>query len=76
MFEAQSDGTRMQLSQSLQMAPFNANYTSSNSTGPAYLYHSESVKKNSYSGAVLQQAFSFISDVLDENSTQYDGNRK
>jgi len=66
----------MQLSQSLQMAPFNNLYTSSNSTGPAYILHSETAQQNSYTGAVLQQAFSYISDILDQNATQYDGGGK
>ena len=63
----------MQVSQSLQMAPFNNRYEFSNTTGPAYELHQPSSQMNSYKGAILQQAGSVITDIHPQTATQLSG---
>lgn len=74
IFESQvNTGTeRIQVSQSAQWAPFNMNYTSSNTTGPAYTLFQESSKFNSYTGEITQQSASVVTDG-DQGAVQRGG---
>ena len=71
ILEAQIDVSRFvgQASQSLQVAPFNANYQFNNATSASPIEGSTTVF-NSYKGGHFQQALSAVSDV---NSSNYNG---
>jgi beta-glucanase (GH16 family) len=74
IFEAQvNTGTdRIQVSQSAQWAPFNMNYTASNTTGPAYTIYQTTSKHNSYTGEITQQSASVVTDA-DQDAIQVGG---
>lgn len=74
IFEAQvNTGTEgIQVSQSAQWAPFNMNYTASNTTGPYYTTYQESSKFNTYTGEVTQQSASVVTDG-DQDAVQIGG---
>jgi hypothetical protein len=71
VLEAQIDVTRFvgQASQSLQVAPFNANYQFNNATSATPLQGS-TTEFNSYTGGTFQQAISAVTDL---NATNYNG---
>ncbi|PWN50732.1 beta-glucan synthesis-associated [Violaceomyces palustris] len=64
IFEGQVDSRYgMTVSQSCQMAPFNAFYNLSNSTGPAYELYGLNSELNIYTGEVTQQALSVVTEA-------------
>lgn len=71
VLEAQIDATRFvgQVSQSLQVAPFNIEYLFNNAT-PATTVQGSATNFNSYHGGQYQQAVSAVSDI---SSANYNG---
>lgn len=69
VIEAQTDLSipRGQVSQSAQIAPFDADYWPFNSTNDIIVYDSALVKANSYRGGVYQQAVSQLAYVSTPN---------
>ncbi|PWN45783.1 SKN1-domain-containing protein [Ceraceosorus guamensis] len=64
VFEAQSTGRKMTLSQSAQIAPFNYKYKPYNTTEPAYtIYDPLRTIENTYTGELMQQAMSAVTDA-------------
>ncbi|KAL9935405.1 hypothetical protein V8E36_005753 [Tilletia maclaganii] len=54
----------MEVSQSVQMAPFNYLYKLSNSTGPAFTIFNNQSHPNGYDGEVTQQSISYVTPTL------------
>ncbi|UZJ56737.1 hypothetical protein CBS101457_006057 [Exobasidium rhododendri] len=74
IFEAQvNTGTdKIQVSQSAQYAPFNNEYATANTTGPAYVLYQTSSEHNSYTGEITQQSASVVTDA-DQEAIQIGG---
>ncbi|KAI0036622.1 beta-glucan synthesis-associated protein [Vararia minispora EC-137] len=74
IIEATFGGTPLhgQVSQSLQAAPFNFNYTYDTGNGHTDIYNSTATVLNSYKGGVFQQAISALSDT-DQGAYELDG---
>lgn len=71
IFETQIDTSRFQaeVSQSLQIAPYNLHYAVDNSTDATTIYDSSITKFNTYTGGPYQQAVSAVTDI---NNADYD----